>query len=158
MKNYKFIFFLLAFPILIACSSQNVQGDNWVIFSENQARETGIADWFVQNGESSGYWTPAESNVLVIENGLASFLQENSEKFRLSEMPVWERLNQYNRQYLGIILEDRKLIYANFFCRSFETDWRKEFVFVLDGGSCFFQFQYDVNTNEFFDLQVNGEA
>ncbi len=154
------LFFLITFlfQLTTACSPQNRQGEHWTIFSESQARETGIADWFAQNGESTDYWTPTESDVLAIENQVVSFLQENSDAFRLQESPVWERLNKYNRQYLGIILGEKKIIYANFFCNSFESNWHKEFVFVLDGGSCFFQFKYDVNTGEFFDLQVNGEA
>jgi hypothetical protein len=158
MKFYESILILLVFQILIACSSQNIQGENWVIFSENQARELGIAEWFAQIDETTDYWTPTESEVLSIETELGSFLKENANAFRFTETPVWERLEEYSRQYLGIILGEKKIIYANFFCRSFETDWRKEFVFVLDGGSCFFQFMYDINTSEFFDLRVNGEA
>lgn len=158
MKYYKSILLLLTFQILIACSAQNMQGEYWVIFSENQTRELGIADWFAQNGESTDYWTPSENNVLTIENEMVSFFQGNSDAFRLQESPVWERLDEYNRQYLGIILGEKKIIYANFFCSEFDFDWRKEFVFVMDGGSCFFQFKYDLNTSEFFDLQVNGEA
>lgn len=149
---------LLLFQLTTACSSQNRQGENWTIFSESQARETGIADWFAQNGESTGYWTPTEKDVLVVENEVGFFLQENSDAFRLQESPVWERLDEYNRQYLGIILGEKKIIYANFFCSQIDFDWRKDFVFVMDGGSCFFQFKYDVDTGEFFDLQVNGEA
>lgn len=153
-----FLFVVLMLQVITACSPQNTQGERWVIFSEEQARELGIADWFAQSGQSTEYWTPVEKDVLVIENGLSTFLQNNSDNFYSQGTPIWQRLDEYNRQYVGITLGGKNIVYANFFCDSFETEWRKEFVFVLDGGDCFFQFKYDVNTDDFFDLQVNGEA
>ena len=67
-------------------------------------------------------------------------------------------MDDYNRQYVGIILDGKKMVYANYFCDSLETEWSKDFVFVLDGGDCYFQFKYDPDSAEFFDLQVNGSA
>ena len=36
--------------------------------------------------------------------------------------------------------------------------WRKEWVLVMDGGDCFFQLQFDVESGTFTALMVNGEA
>jgi hypothetical protein len=154
------LFVLLALVLLISsCSpSAKMQGEHWVIFSEKQANEWEIGSWFAQNGETIEYWTPTEENVIAIENELTVFLQENPDHFYNSETPVWERLDEYNRQYIGVMLDDRQIIYANFFCDSVETDWRTDFVLVMDGGDCFFQFKYDVEAAQFFDLQVNGNA
>ena len=135
---------------------QNLQGERWVIFPESQAKDQGIATWFLNSGQTAEYWTPSEKDVLALEDGLISYLQNNSDRFY--ETPVWEKLDDYNRQYIGIILEGKRIIYANFFCNSTGRDWRKEFILVLDGGECFFQFKYDVDSGEFFDLQVNGVA
>ena len=50
-------------------------------------------------------------------------------------------------------------LYINAFCEIGEDrDIEKNFVMVLDGGSCYFQATYDFNTNEFVKLEVNGEA
>ena len=146
--------------LVAACSlsAPNIQGESWVIFSDKQARELGIADWFIQPGQTAEYWTPSEEAVLAIEGGLVSFLQENPDRFYSQGTPVWERLDDYNRQYLGIVLDGKRLVYANYFCDSTGRDWKKDFVMVLDGGDCFFQFKYDVDSGEFFDLQVNGNA
>lgn len=157
-KLYVIFSLILILLLTVACSAQNERGKNWVIFSEAQAKELGIADWFAANGETTGYWTPAEENVLAIENGVAAFLQANSDQFRSQGAPVGKKLDDYNRQYLGITLGERKIVYANFFCASFETDWQTEFVIVMDGGACFFQFMYDAGSGEFFNLQVNGNA
>jgi len=158
------IFVLLSFALILqlaACSSpaQSMQGERWVIFAAQQAREQGIGDWFVQNGQTAEYWTPTEESVLALEDGLGPYLQQaNSDRFDGQKAPIWKRMDDYNRQYVGIILDGKKMVYANYFCDSLETEWSKDFVFVLDGGDCYFQFKYDPDSAEFFDLQVNGSA
>jgi len=158
------IFVLLSFALILqlaACSSpaQSMQGERWVIFTAQQAREQGIGDWFVQNGQTAEYWTPTEESVLALEDGLGPYLQQaNSDRFDGQKAPIWKRMDDYNRQYVGIILDGKKMVYANYFCDSLETEWSKDFVFVLDGGDCYFQFKYDPDSAEFFDLQVNGSA
>jgi hypothetical protein len=134
----------------------NIQGELWVIFSAERARYQGIGT-FVGNSQTAEHWTPSESDILALENGLGAFLENNPDRFS-EGTPVWERLDEYNRQYIGIILDGKKIIYANFFCESTGRDWITEFIFVLDGGDCYFQFKYDVDSGEFFDLQVNGVA
>ena len=134
----------------------NIQGEQWVIFSAEKARNQGIGT-FVGNDQIAEYWTPTESDIRALENGLSTYLENNPDRFN-EHTPVWERLDEYNRQYIGIILDGKKIIYANYFCDSSGMDWRKDFVFVLDGGDCYFQFKYDPNSGEFFDLQVNGVA
>jgi hypothetical protein len=151
---------IMILSIMTACSgsSQYVQGERWVIFPERRAQELGIAEWFLEPDQTAAYWTPTEEDVLALENGLAAFLQEDPDRFNSETTPAWERLDNYNRQYIGLILDQKRIVYANFFCDSFETDWRKDFIFVMDGGDCYFQVKYDVESAEFFDLQVNGNA
>ena len=155
-----FLSFAFVLQLMTGCSSpaESMQGERWVIFSDTQARELGIADWFLEPGRTAEYWTPTEKDVLALEDGLVSFLQKNSDRFYSQGTPVWERLDDYNRQYIGFILDEKRIVYANYFCDSFETDWRKEFIFVLDCGDCYFQFKYDADSGEFFELQVNGNA
>jgi hypothetical protein len=42
----------LILQLTLACSPQAVQGENWVIFSESQTLELGIADWFASDDKS----------------------------------------------------------------------------------------------------------
>lgn len=157
--NRLLILTVLTLTILASCSpsSQNVQGENWVIFSEKLAEEQGIGSWFGGN-ETLEYWTPTEDDVLALQSGLASFLEENPEGFNSQRTPAWERLDEYNAQYIGMELDGRRVIYANYLCDSAQLEWQDNFVFVADGGDCFFQFKYDVESAEYFDLQVNGPA
>jgi hypothetical protein len=152
----------ITLQLFLACSptaqtAPGLQGEPWVIFPPDQAREQGIGDWLVAKGQVTEYWTPSENDILALESGLSSYLQNNPDRF-YENTPVWERLDEYNRQYIGIVLDQKRIIYANYFCDPIETEWRKDFVFVLDGGDCFFQFKCDVDSGEFFDLQVNGVA
>lgn len=148
---------ILLFASSCSSSAQNMQGEHWVIFSEKQAEESGIGNWFTQ-GQPIEYWTPSEENVLGLEDELGAYLQANVDRFSGLGIPAWERLEEYNRQYIGIVLDGSQIIYANYFCDSVDMDWRKDFGFVMDGGDCFFQFKYDADSAEFFDLQVNGNA
>ena len=49
-------------------------------------------------------------------------------------------------------------MYGNFFCEDGNNDWRKEFVFAIDGGECYFQVEYDLERGLFINLRINGES
>ena len=105
------------------------------------------------------YWSPTKADVRTLQSGLPAYLQENKSAFYMTDAAVWEQLDEYNSQYVGIVLEGRKVIYASYLCRIGEdTNWKENFIFVADGGACYFKFKFDTSTGEFFDLLVNGEA
>ena len=145
---------------IMACSpsAQNVEGEKWVSFSGKQAEKLNIPKSYIEPEGMFEYWSPAESDVNAIENGLASYLQENSDGSSSEGEHVWERLDEYNRQYIGVIIDGQNIVFANFFCDSAGLDWRNKFVIVLDGGDCFFQFKYNMVEGVFFDLWINGSA
>ena len=160
-KPTRLILTLLLILPLAACtlSARNAQGENWVIFSAERASEMGIGKWVAGKDQTVEYWTPTEEDMTVLESGLRDFLQSNSNQFlNQSETPAWERLDEYNRQYFGITLDGKNIVYGNFFCDNAGVEWRKNIVVVMDGGDCFFQFQYDPASGEYFNLRVNGSA
>jgi len=69
-----------------------------------------------------------------------------------------EHPDQYFRQYVGIVVGKRKLIYVNAFCMSPRADWRKRLVNICDGATCLWGVLYDTTTREFSDLEMNGTA
>ena len=152
--------FLVLILFLTACTSQptpNAEGENWVAFSADKAQADKILDWLFP-GEAE-YWSPTKADVRALESGLPAYLQENKSAFYMTDTPVWEQLDGYNRQSVGIVLEGRKVIYASYLCQhGTETEWKENFIFVADGGACYFKFKFDTSTGEFYDLQVNGEA
>ena len=98
-------------------------------------------------------WQPSEGDIRTMESRLSriSLLQEKQRNVKI------EHPEQYFRQYVGIILGKRKLIYINAFCIAV-TSWRQRGVNVCDGGNCFWGVLYDSETHEFSDLNVNGNA
>ena len=152
----KFLSIVLFLLFFIACTPapQNIEGELWVAFSAEHANKAGLNEWLFP--DSVTYWSPSTADVLAVEEGVADFLKQNESAF-YTDRPVWERLDEYNRQYIGIVWDGRNILYANFFC-SDEPDWKENFVLVMDGGACYFQFKFDPNKGEFFQLQVNGEA
>lgn len=141
---------------LAGCSAP-ASTDMWAVIPERRAEEMGLGTWLSSGAEIEGYWTPTEEDILLLEENLPSFLQENSTSFR-REPPVWEQLDNYKRQYAGLVIHDSKIIYGNFFCSDPGMDWKKEWMFVIDGGDCFFQLQFDIASGAFSGLMVNGDA
>ena len=111
------------------------------------------------SGESAGSWTPTEADVAALEEALVPFLRQAKHPWLRPDPPIWERVPQYYRQYLGVVEDGERVIFANFFCHVAEgQDWQRELVFVMDGGDCYFSLKYDPQQRRFFDLNVNGEA
>jgi hypothetical protein len=160
LNNRKILLGLILF--LTACASQparNTEGKNCVAFSADKARADQMLNWLFPGEADAEYWSPTKADVRAIESGLPAYLQENKSAFYMTDAPVWEQLDEYNSQYVGIVLEGRKIIYASYLCRIGEdTHWKEDFIFVADGGACYFKFKFDTSTGEFFDLLVNGEA
>ena len=129
-----------------------IENENWVIITKERAEEMRVASWLV---ESDSLWTPSDDDILKLEEKIAGYLSQNSNAF-YRQPPVWERLDEYQRQYIGLEREDRQIIYGNYFCDSGRVNWREKLVIVEDGGDCFFQVEYDVESEVFIKLQVNG--
>lgn len=145
-----------ALSLLAGCNASSTN-NLWITFPENRAEQIGIGTWLSSEVDFGGYWTPAEEDILGLEGNLESFLRENSELFN-RQPPVWEQINNYKRQYVGVIINGKQVIYGNFFCTDTGADRKNEWIFVLDGGDCFFQLQFDVESDTFIGLTVNGEA
>jgi hypothetical protein len=114
--------------------------------------------------ENFGYgmnitWTPSEADIITMEAGVFEFLiQSENPMFQYSQTPPWEHLEGYKRQYYGLTIEGKNVIHAEFYCHTFDERWREEPIMVMDGGDCFFRFDYDPTTDTFFNLSVNGMA
>jgi hypothetical protein len=100
-------------------------------------------------------WTPGRNSVLTLEERIGSYLKKAAAKRSPS---LWSKLAKYKRQYVGVMRNGRKVIFVNFFCGAFDTDWKTHPVAVDDGGDCFFNLLYDPGSSAFSDLQINGEA
>ncbi|MCC6456843.1 MAG: hypothetical protein IT328_17945 [Caldilineaceae bacterium] len=159
----KLILFLNVFALTLGLSACSLvitpmpppqRSPNGVIFSAEQSAE--VLPWLMSQAE--GAWTPTDADVAALEADLLPFLHTAEHPWLRPEPPIWERVPDYRRQYLGMIENGEQVIYANFFCDANIGDWQQEFVLVNDGGDCFFQVKYNPATGEFYDFSVNGEA
>ena len=127
---------------------------NWVVITKDEAEQMGIATWLV---ESDGFWTPSSEDIWRLEDQIAEYLSQNADAF-YRQPPVWQRLDEYQRQYIGLERGGRRLIYGNFFCNNMDLNWLQDLVVVEDGGECYFQVEYDLESEVFTMLMVNGES
>jgi hypothetical protein len=61
------------------------------------------------------------------------------------------------RQYVGIVEDGDRKIIINSMCMEIDG-WTEKYIQIEDGGSCFWEAQYNVDTGELESLIVNGEA
>lgn len=103
------------------------------------------------------YWTPSAADVAQLESKLEGYLRSSTVP-RVDE--VVAELDHSKRQYLGYTEAGRKRVFVNGLCeRAWITrTWQTHLVVVLDGGSCFFQLHYDLDTAIFDGVFINGEA
>ena len=111
-------------------------------------------EWFwVFRDRNSSEITPSklsESELITIEKILTIAIKTDIEI----------NLTDYKRQYVPIInTQGEKEVWVNFFCESFAADkWRTKTVQVEDGGKCYFNIKINLNTKEYYDLDINGSV
>lgn len=68
-------------------------------------------------------------------------------------------LNRYKRQYMAVINSDgEKVVWINCFCNTWNKDWKKEVIMVMDGGNCYFNLKINLTKQTHYEMRVNGEA
>ena len=105
-------------------------------------------------GESN--WQPTVDDILALESILQKALTAQAAK----NDPDWSAVpNGWKRQYVGLVVGDRRLIYGNFFPANVDArKWRAQPFVVCDGGPQFFGVVYDVADHRIINLAFNGEA
>lgn len=113
----------------------------------------------VENVES--YWQPSTRQIRELEERLPAFLKKKD--VRAPGQP----LQEYYRQYVGVVAKGHKLIYGNFFHektyqrtakRESPDYWKTKVVGACDGGDYFWGIIYDPKRGSFEKPEYNGEA
>ena len=94
-------------------------------------------------------------------DSLKRYFQEVKHKnVQLYEDPFRIDLRKYGRQYIAVKnKENHIIVYLNCFCNPSEFDYRKkDWVFVFDGGNCFFQMKIDLTDKKVIEFSENGVA
>lgn len=113
-----------------------------------------------------GFWTPDPDAIRALEAALAPMLdRELAHRFKDSSHRPG--IHDYYRQYVGIHVGRRRVIYVNGFHRlhvehlervrpELTPRWRTQVVHVCDGGTLFFGAEYDPETREIKNLHFNA--
>ncbi len=88
--------------------------------------------------------------------GDVTYCNEDSLEF------VKKNINRYKRQYIGKLIDGRKVLFCNFLLIDEEddylSDWKTNYHMIFDGGPRYFHVNYDVENKTFSDFFINGYA
>ena len=107
-------------------------------------------------------FTPTRKEVENAEAALAIQLKElNKPLVNQYKSPViHKKLSKYKRQYFGYINESgKRILFINSFWNKKEFGyWLASKIDVLDGGSYYWNIKFDIDTQKFFNLYINGSG
>ena len=106
-----------------------------------------------------GTWTPSEAEIAAMEPALAALVDEQlrAQWPNADDMSVAD----YHRQYGGLIVDGRRIIYVNGFRLGQYDDleaWRSFPHTICDGGPIMFGVEYDPASQQFENFAFNGVA
>lgn len=79
-------------------------------------------------------------------------------EYKLNKKNFIIDLTRYNKQYVATInAKGEKEVWINCFCRTWDSNWKKELIIVEDGGNCYFNLKINLTTGQYYDLMVNGD-
>jgi hypothetical protein len=86
-------------------------------------------------------------------------LNEKHSEYKLNKQNFIIDLTGYKRQYVGVLnTKGEKEVWVNCFCETRNQDWKKNIIFVKDGGNCYFNLKINLTTDKYYELIVNGDA
>jgi len=107
----------------------------------------------------SGTWEVTAADIGILEVNLPEISMLKVQRWQSSITTGIDHPERYFRQYVAIVRQRKRLILVNAFCnRDALSYWHEHLVTVFDGGSCCWRAYYDLATESFFDLTVNGVA
>jgi hypothetical protein len=112
-------------------------------------------------GDGCSFFTPSDDDIQQLEARLPRFLAAEAARdrdFREEIAEIKNRLLTYRRQYVGLIVDDRKEILLNAFPKDERLSWQRQFIEVSDGGTDFWRVIYEMRRQKFSRLIINGVA
>lgn len=108
-------------------------------------------------------FTPTKEEIIKAENALKSKLKFiNNPLMNQSRSPIIHKnLKKYKRQYFGYInAKGEKILYINSLWSKSnrENYWLQQIMMVSDGGSYYWNIEYNLESEELENLEINGYA
>ncbi|WP_420400942.1 hypothetical protein [Flagellimonas sp.] len=157
MKNILALFLLLL--NLGICHGQS----DYVVLNDKEAHEN-LIDLLIYLPKSAAPTTISTSEMTRVNSMMKDCIRtyndglkksgENRKHFKKYKIL---NLRHYKIQYVPYVNEKgEKEIWINGFCDSMGTDWKKEVIFVFDGGNCFFEIRLNLTTGECHSIGISG--
>jgi hypothetical protein len=145
------LFILLAASICVAQTKTR-----WTLLPESEADRAKQLCSRPGLPKFQGTWKPSDGDIQTMESRLSRISRMRTQSGIIGVQI--EHPDRYYRQYLGVVIDDRKFIFINAFCDDKPPEsWREFLVDVCDGG-CSWGVVYDVTAGEFSHLEMNGVA
>ncbi|MCC4634899.1 hypothetical protein ACFFJ4_18080 [Xanthomonas dyei] len=125
-------------------------GQSWIITRQSvaeQVLDTCSRDSPARHpGQITGYWEPSHQQIEQLESRQDALT------------PTIAEPREFDRQYVGVVIEGQQLIYINAFKLPNDPPVKpaREAIKVCDGGSAFWGALYDPQTGGFSQIAVNG--
>jgi len=151
--------------LLVGCSAATtrVAPDRFAVLMSSRAEEL-LSQCSRPAPEAEGTWQPSISDIAQLETDLPHLVGRKARGCCIRGERLRD-VNTYFRQYVGVVISGRKLIYINAFPMTEFDDWppqvsrpawREEPIKVCDGGSGYWGALYDPVRRSFSDLAFNG--
>ena len=86
-------------------------------------------------------------------------INDKHPEYKLAKQNFTIDLPRYKRQYVAILnSKGEKEVWVNCFCDTWNSDWKKDLIYVNDGGNCYFNLKINLTTGQYYELMVNGDA
>lgn len=109
---------------------------------------------YVSGEPAQGAWLPTLRDIDALESRLPDYLAGQPQ----ASGRIKTGLPGYTCQYGGVVVDARALIVVIAFYTREVGDWRRQIVFTMDGGDCFFHVVYEPASGQFRGFSVNGDA
>ncbi|APO93663.1 hypothetical protein [Xanthomonas vesicatoria] len=125
-------------------------GQSWIITRQSvaeQVLDTCSRDSPARHpGQITGYWEPSHQQIEQLESRQDALT------------PTIAEPREFDRQYVGVVIQGQQLIYINAFRLPNDPPVKpaREAIKVCDGGSAFWGALYDPQTGGFSQIAVNG--
>ncbi|MEA9588130.1 hypothetical protein VC279_14365 [Xanthomonas sp. WHRI 10064A] len=125
-------------------------GQSWIITRQSvaeQVLDTCSRDSPARHpGQITGYWEPSHQQIEQLESRQDALTPSIAEP------------REFDRQYVGVVIEGQQLVYINAFKLPNDPPVKpaREAIKVCDGGSAFWGALYDPQTGAFSQIAVNG--
>jgi hypothetical protein len=106
---------------------------------------------------AAGFWSASPAQVAALEAGLTPLLRTKLAGDREWQTFRREHLSYYHRQYAGLTVAGRRIIYVSGSLLLDTIGWRRPAI-VCDGGINYFGVEYDPATGDFRNFVFNGTA